>query len=176
MLERIIIAGSGGQGIMLLGKVIAYAAVIDARQVTWMPAYGPEVRGGSAHCSVIISDEEIGSPYIDKADTLVIMNGVAGEKFKNSIQPKGFLLLNSSFAQDPIYARIPHVVHHPFTDIAISLGNIRVANIVALGCLLARKRIVQVESVVEAMRRMASDKPELFAINYTALMKGRELS
>jgi 2-oxoglutarate ferredoxin oxidoreductase subunit gamma len=177
MTEKIIIAGAGGQGIMLLGKVIASAAVLDNRRVTLIPAYGPEVRGGAAHCSVIISDDEIGSPYIDKADTMIVMNGVALAKFKDRIISGGLLLLNSSFVQDDMHVRVREVIRYPFTDIATSLGNVRVANMVALGCLLAHRSVVRFESVVTAMRQMAPpDKPHLFEINQKALVTGRGLA
>ena len=177
MLERIIIAGAGGQGIMLFGKVIAQSAMADGRYVTWIPAYGPEVRGGSAHCAVTVSDGEIGSPYIDEVDILVVMNAVALLKFKDRVRPSGLLMSNSSFEQSRVDCRGLSIIRHPFTDIAIRLGNIRVANMVALGCLLAKKKIVPIASVVEAMRQMApKDKPELFDINYKALMSGQELT
>ncbi len=89
MLEKIIIAGAGGQGIMLLGKVLSEAAMRLDKYVTWLPSYGAEVRGGTAHCMVIVSDAEIGSPYVKEADTLIIMNAPSLKKFKNRIKNKG---------------------------------------------------------------------------------------
>jgi 2-oxoglutarate ferredoxin oxidoreductase subunit gamma len=176
MTQKVIIAGAGGQGVMLLGKVIAYSALIDGKRVTLIPAYGPEVRGGAAHSAVILSDDEIGSPYIDTADVLVVMNGVALLKFKSRLNPGGLLVVNSSFVPEAVRSTKSEVIMQPFTDIATSLGDIRIANMVALGCLLARRRIVAFESVVEAMRRMAGpDKPQLFEINRKALLTGRGL-
>ena len=98
MTEKIIIAGSGGQGVMLLGKILAETAMQENKFVTWLPAYGAEVRGGTSHCMVIISDKEIGSPYVDKADTLIIMNQPSLERFKERRAPQGLLLINSSLA------------------------------------------------------------------------------
>jgi 2-oxoglutarate ferredoxin oxidoreductase subunit gamma len=96
MMEKIIIAGAGGQGIMLLGRVLAEAAMRENKYVTWLPSYGAEVRGGTAYCMVVISHKEIGSPYIEEADTLIIMNNPSLEKFKDRIKKQGLLILNSS--------------------------------------------------------------------------------
>jgi len=172
MIERIIIAGSGGQGIMLLGKVIAEAAMRCGRQVTWFPAYGAEVRGGTAYCMVTISDKQIGSPYIDKADTLIIMNGPSLEKFRQRIKNKGSLIVNSSLAAVAGKEKRPSL-KHPFTDIAIRLGNIKVANMVALGCYLAAKNIISVDDVMAVFKDMAKSVPaDMLKINQRALREG----
>jgi 2-oxoglutarate ferredoxin oxidoreductase subunit gamma len=174
MIERIIIAGSGGQGIMLLGKILAEAAMREGKYVTWLPCYGPEVRGGTAHCLVVISDQEIGSPYIKEADSLIIMNGLSLNRFGRRLKKSGLLILNSSLAESKDQNR--HIASHPFTDIAVKLGNIKVANVVALGCLLALKKIVQLKSVSEVMVGMApKGKEELVRINQEALEKGAGL-
>ncbi len=173
MTERLIIAGSGGQGIMLLGKVLAEAALLGGKFVTWLPAYGPEVRGGAAHCMVIISDDEIGSPYIDQADTLIIMNQLSLAKFMNRRKKNGLMIINSSLAKLDNLAK---AVTGKFTDIAIGLGNIKVANMAALGMYLAHKKTVSLENIEKAMRKMApKDKPELLKVNLEALQKGMEL-
>lgn len=175
MQERIIIAGSGGQGIMLLGKVLAESAMRENKQVTWLPSYGAEVRGGTAHCMVIISDREIGSPYIDKADTLIVMNGPALEKFRKSIKNNGCLILNSSLAKTNINDNVV-TLKYPFTDIAIQLGNIRVANMIALGCFIAWKNIVKLKSVSKVISDIApEDKRHLIGINKRALQEGMRL-
>ena len=124
MTERIIIAGAGGQGIMLLGKILAQAAMRQDKFVTWLPSYGAEVRGGTAHCMVIISNTEIGSPYIDKADALIIMNQPSLERFKAKLKNKGLLIVNSSLAGRVNYQNM-RISQFPFTDIAIKLGNIK---------------------------------------------------
>jgi len=175
MTEKVIIAGSGGQGIMLSGKILVEAALIEGKFVTWLPAYGAEVRGGAAHCMSIISDEEIGSPYIDKADTLIIMNQVSLTKFKNRIKDKGLLIINSSLANlnGSVKAK---TLKGSFSDIASGLGNIKTANMVALGSYLAQKNIVSQESVLKVMAKIApKNKPELLKINQEALIKGMEL-
>jgi 2-oxoglutarate ferredoxin oxidoreductase subunit gamma len=174
MIERVLIAGAGGQGIMLLGKVLAEAALLEDKFVTWLPAYGPEVRGGAAHCMVTISDDEIGSPYIVKADTLIIMNQMSLDKFKNRINNNGLMCVNSSLARPDkdIKAKI---IAKRFTDAAVELGNIKVANMVALGSYLGNKKIVALENVVKVIKKMApKDKPELIKVNLAALKKGME--
>ena len=175
MTERIIIAGSGGQGIMLLGKVLAQTAMREDKFITWLPAYGPEVRGGAAHCMVIISDSEIGSPHINKADTLIIMNQPSLAKFKNRLKDNGLMVLNTSLAKEEVGCKI-RLAQGKFTDIAIELGNIKVANIVALGSYLANKRTLAVENILSTMKEMApADKPELLKVNQEALKKGMGL-
>ncbi|MFA4854869.1 MAG: 2-oxoacid:acceptor oxidoreductase family protein [Candidatus Omnitrophota bacterium] len=175
MIERIIIAGSGGQGVMLLGKVLAQAAMRQGRFVTWFPAYGPEVRGGTSYCMVIISDWEIGSPYINKADTLIILNNPSLERFKGRVKDEGLLILNSSLAKAGANKRIK-VLQFPFTDIALKLGNIKVANMAALGCYLGAKKIITIQEMLEVFRFMApAGKTNILEVNEKALQEGAKL-
>lgn len=162
---------------MLLGKVIAEAAMAENKFITWLPSYGAEVRGGTAHCMVVISDDEIGSPYIDKADTLIIMNAPSLEKFRNRIKNKGLLILNRSLATENKKAgKGIRILRYPFTDIAVKLGNIKVANMAALGCFIAQKKILDRKSVSAAMAAIApQDKKDLIAINEKALEEGMNL-
>ncbi|MFH0739094.1 MAG: 2-oxoacid:acceptor oxidoreductase family protein [Candidatus Omnitrophota bacterium] len=175
MIERVIIAGSGGQGIMLLGKVLAEAAMLEDRFVTWLPSYGAEVRGGTAHCMVVISDKEIGSPYIAQADSLIIMNAPSLEKFRPRIKKGGLWVINSSLAKlGKIEGRL--ILQHPFTDLAVGLGNIKVANMLALGCFLRVKHLVQLDTVSSVIKDFApAGKEELIRINEQALRKGAGL-
>lgn len=194
MTERIIIAGSGGQGIMLLGRILAQGVMKEDKYVTWLPSYGAEVRGGTSHCMVVISDKEISSPYIDKADTLIIMNRPSLEKFKNRIKNKGLLIINSSLVNPEMDRKVNAVrntkpmekknkisngvnaLKYPFTDIAIKLGNIKVANTVALGCYLAQKSIVNPQTIFRVIEEIApEDKRDLIEINKKALSLGRKL-
>jgi len=175
MTERIIIAGAGGQGIMVLGRVLAEAAMREHKFVTWLPAYGAEVRGGTAHCMVIISQQEIGSPFIDKADTLIIMNQPSLGKFKNRLSKKGLLIANSSLVKITTQTN-SGLLKQPFTDIAVDLGNIKVANMVAVGCYAASKKYIHSETVLKVIIDMApKDKLALVEINKRALLKGLEL-
>ncbi len=181
MTERIIIAGAGGQGIMLMGKILAEAAMRENKYVTWLPSYGAEVRGGTAHCMVVISDEPIGSPCIGKADTLIIMNEPSLIKFKDRVNPKGLLLVNSSLINIDILTQITAdksagIYAFPFTDIAIKLGNIKVANMVALGAYLAKKKIAGIKSVLATIEEIApAEKKGLIEINKQAISSGAAL-
>ncbi len=173
MIERIIIAGSGGQGIMLCGKILAQAAMIEGKFVTWLPAYGAEVRGGTAHCMVIISDEEIGSPYIYKTDTLIIMNQPSLARFKNRLEDNGLLFINSSMVKAGAEIK---ALRYPFTDIAVELGNVKVANMIALGACLAKKKTISLKSILKVMKMMApAGREDILNINQKALDTGVRL-
>lgn len=175
MIERIIIAGSGGQGVMLLGKVLAQTAMLEGKQVTWFPAYGPEVRGGTSHCMVTISDQGIGSPYITAADTLIILNHPSLEKFKGKLKGKGLLILNSSLTKADAQAGI-QVLQFPFTDIAVKLGNIKVANMVALGCFAAAKGIIKAKNILKVFKTMApAGNLKILEVNQQALEAGLKI-
>jgi len=176
MTEKIIIAGAGGQGIMLLGKVLAEAALREDKYISWFPAYGAAVRGGTANCMVVISEEEIPSPYIEKANTLIIMNQPSWEKFKNRITPKGLFILNSSLIECDSEYKDTQILKHPFTELAVQLGNIKVANMIALGALIAKKKMVRLQTVIEAIEAIApAEKKGLIDINKKALRTGIEL-
>jgi len=175
MVEKVIIAGAGGQGIMLLGRVMAEAAMREGKFVTWLPAYGAEVRGGTAYCMVIISDSEISSPYIDEADSLIIMNEPSLAKFTSRLKNKGLLIVNTSLINKEMDDKKFHILKHPFTDKAIQLGNIRVANMVALGCYIAKNKIVATKTVLKVIEDFApKNKKELIGINQQALLAGGE--
>jgi 2-oxoglutarate ferredoxin oxidoreductase subunit gamma len=176
MMEKIIIAGAGGQGIMLLGRVMAEAAMREDKFVTWLPAYGAEVRGGTAYCMVVIADREISSPSIDKADTLMIMNEPSLARFLPCLRNKGLLIANTSLIDKEIDDKKFHILKYPFTDIAIQLGNIRVANMVALGCYIAKSKIVATKTVLKVMEDFApKNKKELIRVNQQALFAGSKL-
>jgi len=176
MIERIIIAGSGGQGVMLLGKVIAETAMRQGSRVTCLPAYGAEVRGGTSHCMVTISDQEIGSPYITVADTLIILNQPSLEKFQKRVSRRGLLILNSSLAKIAAEAKIK-ILQFPFTDIAIKFGNIKVANMAALGCYAQAKKIIRVENILKVFKFMApAGNLKILEINQKALAEGERLT
>jgi 2-oxoglutarate ferredoxin oxidoreductase subunit gamma len=172
---KIIIAGAGGQGVMLLGKIIAEAAMLEKKFVTWLPAYGAEVRGGTANCMVIISDQEIGSPFISRADCLIILNEPSFQRFKGWIKDKGIMLINSSLVKDAAEVKAD-IEKLPFTDTAFKLGSIKAANMVALGAFVAKTKIVKEKTVFSVIQNMISgDKPELFRQNTAALEEGISL-
>ena len=160
---------------MLLGKVLAQTAMLEGKLVTWFPAYGPEVRGGTSHCMVTISDQEIGSPYITEADTLIILNHPSWEKFKGKLKAKGLLILNSSLAKIDKDTKI-EILQFPFTDIAIKLGNIKVANMVALGCFIVAKKIIKVKNILKVFKSMTpAGNLKILEVNQQALEAGQRL-
>jgi 2-oxoglutarate ferredoxin oxidoreductase subunit gamma len=161
---------------MLLGKVIALAALKENKQVTWMPSYGAAIRGGCAFCMVIISDREIASPYVDKCDTLFVFNQPSWDKFKSRVRKGGSVFLNSSLISAGEKG-LPVKIHKTgFTQAAVSLGDARVANMVALGAFLKEKNILQHKNVLAVLSEIApKDKVHLLEINRKALDKGREI-
>ncbi len=172
MTEKIILAGFGGQGMMLLGKLLAQAAMSDGKYVTFFPSYGTEVRGGTAFYHLIISTEEIFSPLIEEADTLIIMNQPSYLKFKGMLKPNGLLMLNISMIkpENPPDAVIYPV---PATETASKLGNVLVSNIVMLGAYLAIKKIFSASQVMDQLQAMLKGKKgNMFSINKQALESG----
>lgn len=172
MTEKIICAGFGGQGIMAMGKVIALAAMREGRCVTWLPAYGAEVRGGTAHCMIIISDAAIASPSVERADTLIVLNAPSLRRFKNAVSDHGLLLVNSSLAECKATSRRLKVFNIPMTEMARGLGLDKVANTVAIGAYLAKKKILSLATMERAIEEVLSHREELVAINKRALEEG----
>lgn len=170
--EEIICAGFGGQGIMLLGKFMAYGAMEKGLNTTWLPSYGAEVRGGTAHSMVVISKDEIASPVISRCDTAIIMNGPSLDKFLSKIKPKGMLILNSSLAGDSIKRKDITVVKVPMTEIAHKLGNVRVANMVALGVYMKKKKIFSKNTIINGIKIAFPGNKKLIDINKKALEEG----
>ena len=161
---------------MLLGKVIALAALREGRQLSWIPSYGAAMRGGTAYCMVIISDEKIASAYTDKCDTLFAFNLPSWKKFQPRLRNAGLILLNSTLAEGISRPKGIKLLKAPFTRIASELGDLRTANMVALGAYLAEKRILKRASVLEVFKEIApGNKPHLLRINQKALDKGYNL-
>lgn len=175
MEERMIFAGAGGQGLMLLGKLVTYAAMKDGLHVTWFPSYGAEVRGGTAHCHVVVSDAEVYSPIVEKASTLLIMNEPSLNRFLPRLGSGGTVILNTTLSAAPQGAN-GALVQVPATDIANELGNIRIANMAMLGALNARKKIVAEATLANAIREIVGDsKKAPFAANMEAYKRGFEI-
>lgn len=171
--ERIIIAGFGGQGVLMLGKLLAQAGMLEGKQVSWLPAYGPEMRGGTANCHVIISDAAIGAPIVTEATGVIAMNLPSLDRYESSVQPGGWLLLNSSLIPRASLRRDVRVLPIPVNDIAQRQGSQRVANVVMLGACLALSQPVQRASVIAAIEEaLGHGKQHLLAINLNALEAG----
>ena len=175
--EEIIAAGFGGQGIMLLGKLIAMAGMLEGRQVTYIPSYGAEVRGGTANCSVILSDDEIASPLVSAPHTALVMNHPSLTKFGPLVKAGGLLVVNTTLALEPPSRSDIEVALVPATESADQLGAIQVANMVMLGAYLARKPIVQIETILDVLRQvLPKRRHHLIGLNEQAIRRGQELA
>ena len=173
---EIIIAGFGGQGTVLAGNILATASMIEDKFVTGMFSYGIEMRGGTTNTSIIISDKEIASPFIVKPDVAVVLNPPSLDRFEDSVVPGGIIVVNTSMIKRDVKRKDVDVVEVPATNTAIELGNVRTANIVALGALIKKTGILKIESVAQAIEELfSSKKPELVEINKTALQKGTQI-
>jgi 2-oxoglutarate ferredoxin oxidoreductase subunit gamma len=173
--ESVIMSGFGGQGILLMGQLLCYAGMHEGLQVTWMPSYGPEMRGGTANCTVMLSSERVGSPVTQYPSSLVVMNKPSLDKFESVLQPGGFLVINSSLVErDPRRSDF-RIIKVPANKIAEEAGTLQVTNMAALGAYVAGKEIVRLESVILALRRMIPEhRHDLLAANQEALRQGAE--
>lgn len=179
MKEEIICAGFGGQGVMLLGKIMAYAALNEGKNVTWMPSYGAAMRGGTAFCMVVIADKEIASPYVDTCNTLFVFNQPSWEKFKHKVQANGLVLLNSTLIQkySGDIAEDITLRPAPWTKMASGLGNVQVANMAALGVFLRERNVLKYETVLRVLSQLTPQgRPDLLDVNKKALEKGYSYS
>jgi len=176
MLHEIMIAGFGGQGVMSMGQLIAYSGMIEEKQVSWLPSYGPEQRGGTANVSVIVSDEEVGSPVISRPTVAIVLNKPSFDKFEPMVAPGGVLIINSSMVKQKTSRTDIRVIEVPASEIASELGEPMVANTVILGAVLEVTKAVSTESVIESLKKVLSErKQHLIPINKAALEKGAEL-
>jgi 2-oxoglutarate ferredoxin oxidoreductase subunit gamma len=174
MEESFVFAGFGGQGVILAGKLLAQAGADKGLEVTWLPSYGPEMRGGTANCTVVLSDEPIGSPVVDEPTSLVAMNLPSLNRFERTVAEAGTILVNSSLIARPAQRSDVRVLSVPANDIAVSLGNPRAANMVALGAIVKATGVVSLELTKSTMVRMLShkDSDKMIAANEQALEAG----
>ncbi len=173
MEERIIVAGFGGQGVLMLGKLLAEAGMSEGRHVTWLPSYGPEMRGGTANCNVIIADRPIGAPIVTEATCVIAMNRPSLDRFESAAVPGGWLLLNRSLVPQDPSRRDVRVLAVPATALAQAQGSPRVANVVMLGAYLALTQAVRQESVAAAIGELLGpSRQHLLKINLNALQAG----
>ncbi len=175
--ERIILAGFGGQGVMSAGQLLTYAGMIEDKQVSWLPSYGPEMRGGSANCAVIVSDSPVGSPIItNDATSAIIMNLPSLDKFESSLVKDGVIIVNSSLIDRKVARDDVNAYYVNANDIAQELGNNRVANMVLLGAYIEVTKAVEVDSVLEAFKKVYGPHREhLLPLNKEALERGAAL-
>ncbi|MGE5558946.1 MAG: 2-oxoacid:acceptor oxidoreductase family protein [Bacillota bacterium] len=170
---EIVIAGFGGQGVLMLGQLLAYAGMVEGKNVSYFPAYGPEMRGGTANCSVVISDEEVGSPVLSTPNIVIALNRPSYEKFHPMLSEDGILFYNSSLFQPENDLESFPV---PANAIADELGSVKIANMVMLGSLLARRNVVKVETVLTALEeKLSAKRRDMLEMNRQALSRGAEL-
>jgi 2-oxoglutarate ferredoxin oxidoreductase subunit gamma len=175
MQNDVIMAGFGGQGILLIGKMLAYTGMQEGLEVSWMPSYGPEMRGGTANCTVVISDRPVGSPVIQSPRAVVAMNLPSLDKFEPRVRKDGLLLINSSLIDRTSDRGDIRVVLVPANDIAIELKNPRGGNMVALGAYVGCSGAVPIEAVEKVVRETFASKPKVIDANVAALHRGFEL-
>lgn len=176
MKQEIIAAGFGGQGVLSMGKILAYAALIDDLEVTWMPSYGPEQRGGTANVTVVISDKPISSPVLDMYDTAVILNQQSLDKFEPKVKPGGILLYDPYGIHRPPTRTDITVYEVPAMEATFELKNSKSYNMVILGALLKATPIVDIESVMTGLKKALPERHHhLLPLNREAIMRGMQL-
>lgn len=174
--EDVVMAGFGGQGLMFIGKLLAYSAMKEGKHVTWIPSYGPEMRGGTANCTVVVSSEEIGSPVTPHPHAIIVMNNPSLEAFEPKLQSNGLLLLSTSLVNRPATRRDVKIIAVPASEIATSTGAERSANMVMLGAYVDLTKIVAKESIVEGLKELFGKKIDLFEANVRAFEEGMKFA
>lgn len=172
MEKEIIIAGFGGQGVLLIGKMLAYAGMMEGKEVSWLPSYGPEMRGGTANCTVVISDKPVGSPVVRSPHILIVLNRPSLDKFEPFVKKNGLLIINSSLIDRKAERNDIDVLYVKANDIALSCGSPKAANMVALGALIGKTNLLKIESIKETIKETFSEKEKLVNLNLKALQEG----
>ena len=175
MQSDVVMAGFGGQGILLIGKMLAYAGMHEGKEVSWLPSYGPEMRGGTCNCTAVLSDTPVGSPVIRSPRVVLAMNLPSLEKFEPDVRSGGLLLINSSLISRGAERDDLTVIEVPANEMATELGNPRGANMVALGAYLGATDAVSLEEIENVIRETFAAKPAVIEVNIEALHKGYEL-
>jgi 2-oxoglutarate ferredoxin oxidoreductase subunit gamma len=176
-MNEILIAGFGGQGILFAGKLLAYSGMLLEKNVSWLPSYGPEMRGGTANCNVILSDEPIGAPTINAPNVLIVMNRPSLDKFENIIQKNGLCLVDSSLIDRKVEREDIREIRIPATAIAHEMNAPKLANMVMLGKFLKESGLVSLDTLFEAMQKVIPPKKaDLFALNQKVVMAGYDYS
>lgn len=175
--KELIAAGFGGQGVMVLGQLVAYGGIEDGRNVTWIPSYGPEMRGGTANCSTVVSDNPVGSPVIDSADVVVVLNQPSLVKFEKAARPGGILIYNSDLVTYEPPRDDIKVLPVPAQTISAELGSEKVANIVLLGAVVELSGIISKEAARHVIEeKLGKRKPQFLPMNLAAFDRGMALA
>jgi 2-oxoglutarate ferredoxin oxidoreductase subunit gamma len=177
MQQEIIISGFGGQGTLFAGQLLAYAAMDSGYHVTWIPSYGPEMRGGKARCTVVVSDEAIGSPLVRRPGAAVVLNIPSMEAFEPAVKSSGVLVVNSSLVPQKSERTDLDVFYVPASDMATEMGNVRIANVICLGALVQATGVVSLEAIEQALDDHLPERHrKLLGLNKEALRKGAALA
>jgi len=176
-LHGTIISGFGGQGVMLIGQVLSYAAMVENKNVTWLPSYGPEMRGGTAYCMVVMDEESVGSPIVDKPTEVIAMNIPSLLRFEDELVENGVMVLNTSVVDREPSRKDIKVVKVDANKIADEIGNSKVANMVVLGSYIAAAGTISVDSVKAALeKKLTGKKAKLVDINIEAVKRGMQIA
>jgi 2-oxoglutarate ferredoxin oxidoreductase subunit gamma len=177
MQQEIIISGFGGQGTLFAGQLLAYAAMDSGYHVTWIPSYGPEMRGGKARCTVVVSDEAIGSPLVRRPSAAVVLNIPSMEAFEPVVKSSGVLIVNSSLVPQKSERTDLDVFYVPASDMATEMGNVRIANVICLGAVMQATGVVSLEAIEQALDDHLPERHrKLLGLNKEALRKGAALA
>ncbi len=173
MYTQILIAGFGGQGILFAGKVLAYKGLTEDRQISWLPSYGPEMRGGTANCSVIVSDTPVGSPIVHDPDILIVMNLPSLDKYENDVVKDGFIFVDSTLIERKVERQDVKAVYIPATKMARDLGIPTLANMIILGRVIRETGVVSMDGLKDALAKTVSAKhQDLIEANLKAIEAG----
>lgn len=173
MTSKVLIAGFGGQGILFAGKVLAYKGLVEGKQLSWLPSYGPEMRGGTANCNVIISDEPVGSPIVDDPNVLIVMNLPSLDKYENAAESGAKIFVDSTLISRKVEREDVDVYYIPATKMAQELGVPTLANMIILGKVIKETGVVSFEGMEEALKKVVSArKAHLIDVNLNAIKAG----
>lgn len=176
MTHELLIAGFGGQGVLSMGMTLGYAAMLENKEISWMPSYGPEMRGGTANCIVIVSDNRISSPIITTFDTVIALNQPSLDKFEKAVKPGGMLIYDSTNIIAPPTRTDIEMVAIPASEEAAKLKNMKIMNMIVLGAFLAQQKVVAPESLMHALKKVLPERyHHLLPLNEQALKRGAEL-
>ncbi len=173
--HEIVIAGFGGQGLLFSGKVLAYAGLLEGRELSWLPSYGPEMRGGTANCNVILSDTPVGSPIVDRPNVLMVMNGPSLDKYESTVAPGGMIFVDSTLVTRKVARDDVEVYYVPSTQMANDMGLTGMANMILLGAVIAKTACIKEEGLPDALKKVIpARKADLFDANMQALQAGKD--
>lgn len=176
MTEEIIIAGFGGQGVLSMGMILCYSGMIENKEVSWMPSYGPEMRGGTANCIAIVSDSKISSPIISKFDTVIALNQPSVDKFEKAVKPGGLLLYEKNNIITPPTRSDIEIIGINATQEAAKMKNVKIMNMIMLGGFLKKKPIIELPNILEGLKKVLPERyHHLLPLNEEALKRGMEM-